>query len=130
MSNTVSVTKTLEGRKTVFHVYLASDGAEGDLEDYVLCDPVDLGLDSSARLSVEHIIYSLSGFEAKIEFDTGLIEDKMIWLITGQDTVDFRPIGGLKDRSSALDGTGKLLLNTSGFSEVDDQGSLIITVKV
>ena len=67
---------------------------------------------------------------AQIEFETGEATNKMIWLMDGTDSVDFRPVGGLKDRSGDLDGTGKLLLNTSGFLEVGDKGSFLITMKV
>jgi len=130
MANTVTITKTNEGRKATFHIYLRSDGSTGDLDGETIIDPtVDLGLNSDARMSVENIIYSLFGFQGRIEFDTGVVEDKMMWLMHGTDTVDFRPLGDLKDRSG-LDGTGKLLLTTTGLTSTDDEGSILITMKV
>jgi len=128
MANTVTITKINEGpRNAVFHIYLASDGAEGELTDQVIIDPVaDLGLSTEERMVVDSICYSLSGFDARVEFDTGLVEDKMIWLLTPNNSfIDFTKFGGLKDRSG-LDGTAKLQITTTGFSDATDQGSIVI----
>ena len=129
MPNTVTITKILEGRHNQFHIYIASDGQSGELDDEVLIDPVaDLGFTSAKRMRLEHITYTLSGFSARIEFDKGL-EDPMIWVLeAGTNFVDFRKFGGLKDRSD-IDGTGKLKITTTGFSDSGDQGSLVIQVK-
>ena len=131
MANIVAVTRVLEGRHSTFHVYMRSDGVAGELVDQVIIDPVaDLGLTSAERMAIEKIQYSLFGFQARIEFDTGLVEDKMLWVLHGTDTVDFQSESGLKDRSSALDGTGKLLISTNGFTSTDDEGSFYIKVRV
>ena len=132
MANKVIVTKILEGhRHAQFHIYLESDGATGELEDHVVIDPVeDLGLESSQRLAIESISYSLSGFTCRIEADTGLVEGKMIWVMSdaSSNDVDFNRWGGLYDRS-VLDGTGKLQLTTFGFTDVGDQGTILVEVR-
>ena len=41
MANAVTITKILDGaRSAVFHVFIKSDGASGELVDQVLIDPV------------------------------------------------------------------------------------------
>ena len=131
MANIVNITLVNNGpRNVVAHVYLESDGASGELVDHVLIDPVaDLGLTSSARLSIKSIKSGISGFVARVEFDTGLVDDKMIWVITEHNSnIDFKDIGGLEDRSG-VDGTGKLQITTTGFTAAGDQGSIIFQIK-
>ena len=131
MANTVNITKILTGtRNTIIHVYIASDGVSGDMTDQVLIDPVaDLGFSSKARMVVEKITHSFKGFDARVEFDTGLVDDKMIWVLTeSSNEFDFRPMGGMKDRSG-LDGTGKFQITTTGLDSAGDQGSMLIQVR-
>lgn len=131
MANTVNITKVIDGpRNVVIHVYIASDGASGDLVDQVLIDPVvDLNLKPTERMSVESITSSMSGFHARVEYDTGLVEDKMVWVITEHDSLaSFQDIGGLKDRSG-VDGTGKFQITTTGLTSVGDEGTFIFQVK-
>ncbi len=131
MANTIAIRKVNDGpRNVVVHVYLASDGATGELTDQVLIDPVaDLGLTKGQRMSVECITSSMSGFHARVEFDTGLVEDKMIWVITEDGSESkFENIGGLRDKSG-LDGTGKFQITTTGFTSLGDEGSMIIQIK-
>lgn len=130
MANTVTITKILGGPTLfVYHVFIKSDGSAGELEKQVLIDPVDLGLSSDERFVVEEIVYGFTGFNAIVEFDAGLVESKMIWVLPeGTFSHDFRPFSGLKDRSG-LDGTGKLTLTTVGLDYTGDQGSMLIKVK-
>lgn len=131
MANTVAIRKIVDGpRNVVIHVYLASDGSSGELTDQVLIDPVvDLGLTVGERMSIECITSSMSGFHARVEFDTGLVDDKMIWVITEHDSIaKFEDIGGLRDKSGS-DGTGKLQITTTGFTSLGDEGSIIFKVK-
>ncbi|MCK5642797.1 MAG: hypothetical protein KAJ19_18455 [Gammaproteobacteria bacterium] len=124
-----TITEILPGNhRSQFHVYLLGTGTE--LIDEVLIDPVaDLGLKSSARLAIEMMAFNLAGFAARVEFDSGLPEDKMIWVLPEQSNgyVDFNPWGGLGDKSG-LDGTGKIQLTTTGFGD-GDQGSILLMVR-
>ena len=128
--STVSIRKVLDGRtKAIFYVYFKADGL-GELVDQVLIDPqVDLEPKAN-RIRVEEITYNFAGFDAAIEFDSGLVDDTPIWVLPQgtESHVCFNQIGGFSD-VSGLDGTGKLLLTTPGFDAATKQGSMVITVR-
>ena len=130
MANIVTITKVNQGpANVILHVYIASDGAAGELVDEVLIDPVSIGLAANSRFAIEDIKYNFMGFGARIEFDTGLVDDKMIWVLGENNShANFKDINGLYDRS-ALDGTGKVQLTTSGFTSAGDQGSMVICIR-
>lgn len=130
MANTVVITTVNEGpRNLVLHVYLASDGASGDIVDEVLIDPVSLGLPATTRLAIETISYNFAGFNARVEFDSGVVEDNMIWVLSEHNSeADFMSIGGLFDRSG-IDGTGRVQLTTTGLGSVGDEGSIVISMR-
>jgi len=134
MANTATVTKLMEGdRNAVFHVFLASDGSSGELEKFVLIDPaadLDPILQVSPILTIDKIWYDLIGFNARLDFDY-LIEETGILALSGGNAnyADFSLFGGLKDRSSSFDGTGKLLLTTNGLLSEGDCGSIVIKVR-
>lgn len=134
MANTVTITKIIDGaRSAVFHVFIQSDGASGDLTDQVLIDPsVDLDPRLGARpgLTIDQLWYDLSGFDARLEFEY-LVGDTAVWTLSGGNGVhmDFGQFGGLKDRSNPLDGTGKLMLTTNGLNAAGDNGTIIIKVR-
>lgn len=124
------VTKWLDGpRHAIFHVYLIASGL-GDLEDETLIDPATL-VPECTRVAVEQVMFNLAGFDASLKFDSGLVTDEYVWVLPegdGGKPIDFTPFGGFSDRSG-LDGTGLLQINTNGFTEVGDQGSIILKVK-
>lgn len=132
MANTVEITKLLDGpRYGVYHIFLKSDGS-GDLENTVLINPTEdftPPYESLPSMAIETIQYDLSGFSARLEFEY-LINNTPIWSMSegpGSE-VDFTNYGGVRDRSGILDGTGNLLLTTSGFS-IGDFGTIVIKVK-
>lgn len=131
MANIANITKTLDGdRFAVFHVFIQGDGTSGDLVDLTLIDPTHFipSLGRKPSLTIAELWYSLSGFDAKLEFDY-LTDDTGVWsLAPGNATnIDFSEIGGIKDRSNPLDGTGKLLLTTVGL--LSGCGTIIIKIK-
>ena len=132
MANTVDTTVLLDGpRHLIMQIFLQSDGGGNELNNFVLLDPVeDLGLQKGSRFSIDEILFNLAGFDATISFDTGLVDKNMIWVLPegASNYVDFRPFGGFKDRST-LDGTGKILISTLGFTSVNSFGSLLLKVK-
>ncbi len=132
MANTATVTTLVDGpRSAVFHVYMESDGASGELVDFVIADPTALYPTEKARPSftIEEVWHSFTGFDAKLEFDS--VVDTPIWVLSQQtgNIQCFNKFGGLKDRSNSLDGSGKLLLSTTGFTSAGDMGSLVIQVR-
>ena len=136
MAHTVAVTKLLEGpRHVILHAYIKSDGISDDLDKFTLIDPNsdDLAVPKGSRPSfvVEEIVYDFAGFDASMQFDSGLINDNYIWVLPegSSERVDFRPFGGFKDRSG-LDGSGKLTITTFGLLSIGDQGSLIIKLRL
>ena len=131
MAHFINTTVLLDGSKrTIVHFYFRSDGISSDLENSVLVDPLDFGLTSTACLTVEELTYDFAGFDAVISFDSGLVENNQIWVLPegSRGSKDFRPEGGFKDRSGP-DGTGKLLISTTGLTSVGDHGSLVLHIK-
>lgn len=134
--NTVNV-KVIEGgfpgsRNLVFTVYMQSDGLSGDLNKYTLIDPVaDLGLTKAARLGLVQIDYNLAGFDVIVEFDSGGVTPNQKWVLAeGPATpIDFSYIGCVKD-DSGMDGTGKLQINTIGFTSTQDVGSIMFKLRM
>lgn len=126
----VTVTTLLDGPEhCIVQVYLVSKGTE--LTQYILIDPTLLN-PACNRLAVDKILYDFAGFDARLEFDSGLVDEKQIWVLpegSGSGYRDFREFGSFADRSGA-DGTGKLLITTTGFLATDiDQGSLFLRMK-
>lgn len=132
MANTVTITNILPGNhRSQYHIFLKSDGASGELTDEVLVDPVnDLGIDKASKIVIEQITYNFSGFDARIEFDNGLVDDNMMWVLPegGDNHLDFNPWGGLKD-FPGLDGSGAIQINTTGFTAAGDEGSILLMVR-
>ena len=133
MAHTIAITKLLDGpRHAIYHVYLVCDGASGELVDQTLIDPVDLVPSSGAvpSLTIEEINYDLSGFSARLEFDY-LVSDTGAWVMSADNhaCVNLAPYGGIKDRSNVLDGTGKLMMSTKGFTSADDAGVIVLKVR-
>lgn len=134
MANIKNITKLFDGVKhAVFHVFIQGDGNEGDINDLVLIDPhkdFDKIRRNRPNLTITEMWYSLSGFDAKLEFDY-LTDDSGVWsLAPGNGThMCFDSFGGIKDRSNPLDGTGKLLLTTFGLLSANSCATIIIKVR-
>lgn len=125
----VKVTPVLSGeRNVVLHVYIKGD-ATGDISDNVIADPADYGMKGARRFfTIDGIQADLSGFSAKLKFEY-LSSDTLIWVIPEFDSSqDFSEYGGLKDRSPELDGSGKVLLSTSGLA-AGDEGSFVLRLR-
>ncbi len=131
MANRIEVTKLLDGpRHLIYHVYLKSDGASGDIDSYTLIDPATENMGSSVQFTIEDVTWGFNGFSANLHFEL-LVDDTLIWVLppSAGNYVDFKKYGGLKDRGSVLDATGKILLSTTGFAADGDEGSLIVKVR-
>lgn len=127
----LTITKIIDGsRNAVFHLAIAGSGV-GDLIDEIIIDPAvsfSPARPAIPSMSIDRIWYDLIGFDARLEFDY-LSSDTPIWTMgQGQYALaDFSLFGGLADRSPVLDGTGKLMLSTSGLG-AGDAGTIIIKV--
>ena len=125
-----TVTRLHDGpRNAVYHVSIVGDGL-GDLTDEVIIDPTTFVPPGQAApsLSMGRLWHDLNGFDAYLEFDY-LGTDTPVWSMSQGpgpgEGVDLSAIGGLKDRSGALDGSGKLVLTTRGLG-ADDRGTIVI----
>lgn len=127
----ITVTKILDGpRNAAFHVAIAGAGT-GEETDAVIIDPAtsfDPALPASPTLTLTELLYDLVGFNAKLEFDY-LVSDTPLWSMSGGSfahaCIEF---GGLKDRSNALDGTGKIKISTYGLG-AGDHGVIVIKLR-
>lgn len=128
MANTVTTRVVLDGpRLACIHVWLASDGAAGELTDQVVVDVSTL-TPAPTKVSVMSVEGHLVGFTGRLEFDAtadipfaSLPQDEYF-------CVDFTKFAGLKDNSGA-GSTGDIVLTTAGFTAVTDIGHLVIWVK-
>ena len=133
MANTVKVTKIGEGpNHAVFHVFLRSDGASGNLSYVAIVDPaVNLlpVLGHTPTLTIMEIWYELLNFGLRMDF--GSITPTPVWTLgdATSNHVCFDKFGGLKDRSPPLDGNGQLLISTSGFTTTAAQGSFVVRLR-
>ena len=131
MANTVKKKILLNGpSQAILALYFKSDGATGELVGYTIIDPVvDLGMREGNRLTLQYLAYNFAGFDACIEFESGLTAPTFKWVLSEgtNHPVDFMPFGGLID-DSGMDGTGKLQITTTGFTSSVDQGALLLKV--
>ena len=131
MSNRVVKTLLLDSSKSaLLHVYLESDGVEGELSNFVLLDPKSDFANSplKVQMAVTQVWYSFPWFDALLTFDD--LVPYPSWQLT-RDAIgyhDFRYFGGIQDRSS-IDTTGKLLLSTNGFTALGNVGTMVVEVR-
>ena len=123
----VNIIELINGsRYKTLEVFITGD-SNGDLVDEVLSDPVDDN-ETNVKYVIENLIYSVQGFSAVLEFDYLASDSPKVVMPENQNnTVDYRPHGGLADRSG-VDGTGKLLITTKGLT-TDGFGSLVISLR-
>ncbi len=134
MAHTVTIT-TLQhagnGHRSIYHIGLISDGVSAELTDRLVVDPVvDLGLTADARLAIEWVGYNFIGFDATLHYDSGLPTDNIAWCL-GRDNAasTFNTEIGIKDQSGIGTGTGKLEIDTFGFSSAGSQGTIMLMVR-
>jgi hypothetical protein len=139
MANTVQITQVQDGPSdTVYHVYLESDGASGELTNQVILNPATLisaqtntvPMLSGPAFNIQQVWYNFSGFNGTFSFDSA-VPLKVLPLTPSVDSyLDFRPMGGLPDRTPAGSfPTGKLMFSTNGFSSLGSVGFFVIKVR-
>ena len=137
MANRVIKTVLQNGSKSfILHVYLESDGNEGELVNYPLIDPtVDYPeLDNSRHIRpvVRQIWHSFSWFDGLLAFDDLVPAPSWNLARDGDNYTDLRYFGGLKDRyidpkdQKASDRTGRVLLTTNDFAPQGSIGTIIL----
>lgn len=130
MTNTVNITTLLDAKRhAIVHVYIKSDGVEGEVVDQIIIDPATLVPPQAAvaKFDIEEIWWDFTGFGVRFEFNS--IPDYPIWTCNEQGSyVDMRSFGGLKDRSG-MDGSGALQITTFGLDSANDQGTFVIKIR-
>lgn len=142
MSNIVTRTVLSNGSKrTVLHVYLESDGVEGELNNVVLLDRTiydaltDSSIQDDIKLRVTQVWWSFGWFDGLLSFDS--LVPFPSWLLTRDagNYVDFRYFGGIPDKlispntSVSTERTGKILLKTNGFAPLGSTGTIILDIQ-
>lgn len=143
MANTVTKVQIQDGPSdVVYRYFLQSDGASGELSNEVLLDPnwltngqgtgpfIPPGTTTGRFFNIQQVWYNFSGFDAYIGFQAAV--NNNVWLLTPSvdSYFDFRPMGGVYDNTDAsLIPTGKIILNTNGFSSTGMTGSIILKVR-
>lgn len=133
MANIVETT-VIEGgaqRNLIVLIFLKSDGVSGDLNKQVIVDPADFGGNIRSRFELRRIDYNFAGFDALIEFDSGEVTPTFKWTLSegANSKVDFDYCGGIKD-TSGIDGTGKVMITTSGFNNTGDFGTILLKLRM
>jgi len=134
MANTVTTRNLQDDAKyLVTHIYLKSDGAAGELVNQVVVDPTAVtfvdnwGTPNPPKLTLLEIWYCMTGFDSLLKFDAAT--PVPFWKMAGQqpggEHNDFTYFGGIKDNSGA-GSTGKITLDTAGFTTVTDEGTIIL----
>lgn len=126
MANTVTLTPILDGAvHGIMHVYLASDGASGELSDTVVLDASALAgaANITQIISVEA---SLIGFSAILEFDA-TTDVPAVVLQNGHEFYDFTTCPISNKAGAGI--TGDVTITTTGFTASGDVGHLIIKYK-
>lgn len=129
MANTVERQLLVDGpRKVVMQVYLKSDGVSGELNRFDLLTADEVDMEDGGRFSIVEVMYNFAGFDAVLEFDSGMVSQNRKWVLTEgtNASVNFERFGGLQDDSDALDRTGTLQITTTGFTSSSDQGSILL----
>jgi hypothetical protein len=128
MANTVTKQKIADNeRNAIVHVWLASDGAAGELTDEVVVDVSDLS-GSPSSVEVVRMESTLTGFSATLEWDA---TTDVPFLQIPADTLvqsDWRDFGGLQNNAGA-GVTGDIVLTTAGFSAATDKGHITFWLK-
>jgi len=124
MANTVAIQTIADtDRHVIVKVYLASDGAAGELSAQVLVDASAL-TPIPGTLHLRRVSWSFSGFTAILAWDA-TTDDVVMHLADIAEDADYSNFGGIPNpKSTGV--TGDLVITTTGFSAAGDAGTLVI----
>lgn len=130
MSQVVTTVLNDGDRYAVVHVAIQGDAA-GDLAGEVIVDPASTfskALPNVPSLTITKLWYDLTDFNGRLDYEF-LPDNTPVWNMSSgfSSTMDFTEFQGIKDKSPA-DGTGKILLSTSGLL-AGGYGSIIIKLR-
>lgn len=133
MANTTTKSVMIDGpRMYAVHIYLASDGAAGELSDYIAVDVSALQAvipgQACDHVRVHRVYGLMSGFSLTLEFDATTDQAFMTFPDGVFTFLDVAPYGGIED-PEASGSTGDIVATTSGFTAAGDVGYLVIEVE-
>ncbi len=124
MVDTVTVTKIADTRK--YAVYQFTNESDGtgetnvrkiDLTDLVGSNGATVGANRPTSLSLMDASWTVSGFNyVTLKWDRQPA-DQLIEVMTAIDGINYESVGGKRDPSRALGGTGNILLTTDGGAD-------------
>jgi len=124
MANTVDIQTINDGeRNVIVKVYLASDGAEGELSSEILIDASTL-VPVPTTLYLRKVYSDLTGFSAKLTWEA-VPDDELVHLPAGEKHQDFSRFGGIPNPKGYLS-TNDLSITTTGFATAGDEGSIVL----
>ena len=137
MANNIIKTIVANGSKSIIlHIYMESDGNEGELVNYPLFDPMDdlpeFTINKFGRITVRQVWYSLSWFDGLLTFDDLIPAPSWNLVRDGPGYFDFRYFGGIKERYTSpqdmdsSDRTGKVLITTTDFAPLGSVGTMVL----
>lgn len=123
MANTVTKTSLVDGENVgEMHVYLASDGASGELTDEVVLDASALN-GATAITEIISVKSSLIGFTARLEFDQ-TADHPAVVMPEGKEEQSFETAPIVNPAGTGT--TGDVTVTTSGFTASGDVGTIVI----
>ena len=139
MTNRIIKTVLQDGSKSfLLHVYLESDGNEGELVNYVLIDPaVDYAIlgGKDIRPVLTQVWYGNSWFDTLLSFDDLIPAPSWNLPRDGGGYYDLRYFGGIKDRfidpndKTSSDRTGRILVSTTDFAPLGSVGTMVLELR-
>lgn len=124
MANTVDIQTINDGeRNVVIKVFLASDGAAGELTTQVIVDASAL-VPVPDTLKVIKVQAQLTGFTANLYWDA-TTDDELLHLSAGQNEYCFKHFGGIPNPKST-GSTGDIIIATTGFTAIGDDATIVL----
>lgn len=128
MANTVQVQTIQDGPKfSVIKVYIASDGAAGELTDQLIYD-ISTFAGAATDCSIVKMWASTTGCAFNLEWDATTDVPIINFPSDRAEDFCFEKFGGLPN-NAGTGKTGDILLNTTGFTAAGDQATIVLLIK-
>ena len=128
MANTVAIQTIQDGPKySVIKVYIASDGAAGELTDQVIYDASTFA-GAPTDSTIVKMWASTTGCAFNLEWDATTDVQVLNFPTDFCEDLCFEKFGGLPN-NAGTGKTGDILLNTTGFTAAGDQATIVLWIK-
>ena len=128
MANTVAIQTLVDGVKNaVLKVYLASDGAAGELTDQVVVD-VSALVGAPTQVTLISAEIATTGCALNLEWDATTDIGILNFPADFCEKLCFEKFGGIPN-NAGTGKTGDIVLTTTGFTAAGDQATLLLHVR-